>query len=535
MKKQFFLLIALLMPMMASAYEAFIDGIYYYFNHAAKTATVTYYSWYGITDVFYKGEVNIPPTVDYNGETYTVTEIGKSAFSECSELTSVTIPSSVTTIGERAFCACGLPSITIPESVTTIGNVAFAGCRFTSFTIPSSVTTIGESAFSNCNGLTSITIPSSVTSLGREAFCGCKNLTSVTLPESVTSIEYQTFGGCVNLPSITIPTSVTSIGSYAFNQCSSLTSITIPASVTTIGNNAFSYCTGLTSITIPASVTSIGRSAFYGCGLSSIEVESGNTVYDSRDNCNAIIVTATNELFFGCKNSFIPDGVESIGGTAFAYEGDSFSGCTGLTSINIPASVTRIGSYAFWNCSDLTSVTIGGSAVTIEQEAFNGCTALRTVRSYIKEPNNISKFDEGTYRQGTLYVPFGTKDLYVRFDGWREFLHIEEMEEGASPNTKGACATPTIVVADNKFRFQCKTPGAKFTSSLTTEEQTFEGDEVRMGDEVTYILTVYANAPGYDRSEPAIYKFTINKSDVNGDGTVDVADISTIISVMAEM
>ena len=154
-----------------------------------------------------------------------------------------------------------------------------------------------------------------------------------------------------------------------------------------------------------------------------------------------------------------------------------------------------------------------------------------TVRSYITEPFSISKFENGTYRNGTLYVPAGTKDLYIRFDGWREFLKIEEMEQEQAPN--GQCATPNIMIAGKNFKFSCETPDAEFESILTTEEH-FTGNELPMGNrETVYTLTVYATAPGYDRSEPAKMSLTIDRTDVNQDGVVDVADIATIISEMA--
>ena len=181
---------------------------------------------------------------------------------------SVTIPDSVTSIGDSTFYGCsGLTSVTIPGSVTSIGLMAFERCSgLTSVTIPDGVTSIGESAFSGCSGLMSVTIPDSVTSIGRDAFYGCSCLTSVTIGNGVTSIGWYAFYGCSGLTSVTIPDSVTSIGSSAFSGCRGLTSVTIGNGVTSIGGSAFYGCTGLTSVTIPDSVTSIGSSAFSGCG-----------------------------------------------------------------------------------------------------------------------------------------------------------------------------------------------------------------------------------------------------------------------------
>ncbi len=205
---------------------------------------------------------------------------------------------------------------------------------------------------------------------------------SIVIPESVT-YKGNTY-------------SVTSIGISVFYGCSGLTSIIIPNSVTSIGNYAFYGCSGLTSIIIPNSVTSIGDAAFASCsGLTSIVIESTNTVFDSRNDCNAIIETATNTLVAGCKNTTIPSSVTSIGDDAFdgcsgltsiiipnsvtSIGDDAFHGCSGLTSIIIPNSVTRIGNDAFYGCSGLTSIFIPNSVTSIGGHAFDGCSGLTSI------------------------------------------------------------------------------------------------------------------------------------------------------------
>ena len=204
-----------------------------------------------------------------------VTSIGRNAFDSCSGLTSMTIPSSVTSIGGAAFGGCsGLTSLTIPSGVTEIGDEAFSGCSgLTSLSLPSSVTSIGDGAFEGCSGLTSLTIPSSVTSIGDYAFWGCSGLTSLAIPSGVTKIGIYAFKDCSGLTSLSLPSGVTSISKSAFEGCSGLTSLTLPSGVTEIGESAFQYCSGLTSLTIPSSVISIGGAAFRGCsGLTSIYV-----------------------------------------------------------------------------------------------------------------------------------------------------------------------------------------------------------------------------------------------------------------------
>ena len=245
--------------------------------------------------------------------------------------------------------------------------------RTTSVTIPDSVTNIGDSAFSRCAGLTSINIPASVTSIGVGAFSGCTGLTSITIPDSVTNISGGAFQNCTSLTSVTIPNGVTSIGEMAFAGCTSLASINIPDSVTTIRREAFRGCTSLASVAISASVTSIGDYAFRGCtSLAAINVDSGNTAYTSQDGVLYYKnKTALGLIKYPAKKTgsifIIPDSVAGIGGMAF-------EGCTSLTSITIPDSVTGIGGMAFEGCTSLASITFQGGFTTVglNSDAFSG-------------------------------------------------------------------------------------------------------------------------------------------------------------------
>ena len=321
------------------------------FNFTSTSATLS------ITEVKDKSvtEIVIP---DY------VTSIGYSAFSGCSSLTSVTIP----TFAIRYIPKTNLQTVVI-TSGDTIGEKAFEDCSsLTSITIGNSVTRIGESAFVGCSSLTSITIPDSVTSIGSGAFYNCSGLTSVTIPTFAIRHIPKT-----NLQTVVI-TSGDTIGEKAFEDCSSLTSVTIGNSVTYIGSYAFYNCSGLTSITIPDSVTNIGEKAFDGCSsLTSVTIPAFAIRYITKTNLQTVVITRG----------------DTIGDYAF-------SNCSGLTSITIPDSVTSIGSCAFSGCSGLTSVYYKGTNNDWNNININDYNnhLMSAKRYYYSETEPI---DEGNY------------------------------------------------------------------------------------------------------------------------------------------
>ena len=291
------------------------------------------------------------------------------AFTECTQLVYIDIPSNVTSLGSNTFKGCqSLRRITLPEGVTSIGSSAFEDCSsLTAINIPEGVTSIGSSAFASCSSLTAITIPenSKLTSIGDYAFEDCSSLTAINIPENskLTSIGGSAFSGCTSLTAINIPEGVTSIGSSAFRGCSSLTAINIPEGETSIGYATFYGCSSLTAITIPEGVTSIGDYAFYECS-----------------SLTAINIPENSQL-------------TSIGDAAFRY-------CSSLTAITIPESVTSIGWYAFSECYSLKSIKV---LATTPPTAYD---------------------DSFSFTSDTLYVPEEAVDIYKSTAPWSYFYTI---------------------------------------------------------------------------------------------------------------
>ena len=296
------------------------------YDYDASTATIT-----GLNFVP-NGELTLPTTLRINNYDKVVENIGYNVFQNCTELTKITIPSSVKTIASYAFANCTkLSNITFEEDsqLTYIGSNAFESCTsLTGISLPAGITSIGNSVFRWCSSLTNISMSSNITSIGNNAFAYCSGLTSITIPSKVTEIGYNAFQHCSKLSSITIPSTVQWIGGYAFANCTELSSVVFQEScqLTSIGNNAFENCTSLTSIDIPE-------------GIQYIYIE-------------------------------------------------TFSNCSAMSSIKIPYSVDDVANHAFAGCTSLTTVYYGGDSETDWSSISIGTNNTKLVsakRYYLKE------------------------------------------------------------------------------------------------------------------------------------------------------
>ena len=302
-----------------------------------------------------------------------VTGIGWCAFYNCSHITEVSIPDSVTYIDSYAFEYCtSLTDISIPDSLTSIEYEAFDSTAWYN-NQPDGVVYIGKCVYKYKGEMpenTYIQIKDGTTGIAAYAFRDCRNLTDISLPDSLIEIGGCAFSECSSLSAINLPDSLNKIDYDAFYGCYNLEEITFPNGLKTIGRSAFLYCSNLKSITIPDSVTEIEKGAFAGCSsVETITVSPNNPVYDSRNNCNAVIETDTDTFVVGCKSSSFPNGIKRIGPYAFAW--------SKITEMTIPNTVTSIGDNAFTACYDLSSLTIPDSVTVIEEYAFEYCSGLK--------------------------------------------------------------------------------------------------------------------------------------------------------------
>lgn len=377
-----------------------------------------------------------------------------------------TIKNGTVLLEDQAFSNCkNLTSITIPYGITSIGSQAFSGCdNLTNVDIPDSVTTIGYMAFKDCKSLISVEVPNSITTIGSHAYYGCTNLNSVTMSNNITTIDESTFSGCKNLISIDIPNSVENIGNWAFQECNSLTNIIIPDSVVNIGNRAFAKCTALKHINIPASVEHIGSRIFMDCtNLNCIEVDEANNNYCSVDE--SLFDKAKTKLIqyaFWKKDKYytIPENVVSIEDGAFYKSGylkevvmpsnlknigsSAFQDCSGLSKADIPESVVDIGSGAFYNCNNLTSIVIPTYVTSISYEMCRGCTALKDVL-ISGNPNEIKAYAfKDCSRLENINIPDGVKKI-----GYDAFYDCDSLNNIVVPDSVTEIGASAFYDCDN--------------------------------------------------------------------------------------
>lgn len=261
----FFVLLAAQLTLWAQQ-NVVIRGVKYRLWQTADTATI---SGYGSN---IGQDVVVPEQVQFAGSRFRVTAVEPRAFSDCRTVVSLSLPSSIKTIGANAFSGCrALTTLTLAEGLQSIGDDAFNSCRaLKAVTIPNSVTTIGNYAFHTCESLKSLTLPDGLTHLGEWAFGGCSDLQAVALPTGLTAVSKGAFSNCNSLVSVTLPTQLTTIGERAFEECVELTGLSLPNSLTAIQANAFANCRMLERVLLPEGVTKLERGTFSGCGMLSM-------------------------------------------------------------------------------------------------------------------------------------------------------------------------------------------------------------------------------------------------------------------------
>ena len=472
-----------LLPLLVSADTVEINGIYYNLISKGNVAEVVKNPQNG-----YKGNIVIPDVLEYEGTIYNVTKIGDWAFSYCTELTSVSIPKSVISIGDNAFqdnynltsvhikdlaswCMISfgkenkndyysnplirahhlflngeeIKDLVIPDNVTSINNGAFCGGSFISVTFPNSVTSIGKEAFKNCTTLTSVHI------IDLEAWCTIKfgdndsnplayahhlylngeEIKNLIIPNSISEIKDYTFSGCSALTSVAISNNATSIGDYSFSDCSNINTVNIPNGVTSIGYDAFRNCTELKSLSLPNSLISL--SGFNGCtGLTTLSIPNSVKNISGFNNCT--------------KLTSIPNSVN--------YVFNAFYGCTALTSIKLLGDDFCVTDKAFGNCPNLSDIYSYGENTIPDPDAYG---------IYGREPGiYISRyaFDGSYIEYATLHVPESSINIYKNTAPWSEFGKFVALSNEGTETQK--CATPSISIENDKIKFQCDTEGAEF-------------------------------------------------------------------------
>ena len=470
-----------------------------------------------------------------------VISIGSAAFFNCNKLTNVSFPTSLTNIGSSAFCGTGLSDVSIPLSVNNIGVGAFSGTPWlqenydlaeeglfyvdnilfgwksesniiTEMTRPEGQinirygTRLIASGVFEGTSITGVTIPEGVIGISDEAFKKCKNLTTVNIPSSVVSIGNSAFSNCERLESITLPSTMDFLGSSAFENCTALTSVTIPSGVRSIEDNSFFGCSNLSSVSIPNSVTSIGDYAFFMCkSLNNIKIPSTVSYIGTYP--------FSNTPWYQSHFESAPDGLFYIDNILFGYKGNRPSG-----EIEIREG-TKIIAGSACRSSALTSITIPDGLTGIGNNAFYGCSIMKSITL----PSSVTKI--------------GSEAFFNCVDLEQVISHIQDPFEISNDvfhknvqnnnRTQQMFSTATLYVPkDTKDKYKTTSAWNQFMTIEEIEDSDQPKGDVN-GDQTVDVADIASviDVMAAGTNDAA--------ADVNGDGTVDVADIAEIIDEMA--
>ncbi len=463
---------------LVKAFDANQDGEISYAEAAAATS---------LQGVF--GAIKTYKSFDEFQYFISITDIPDQCFTDCAQLTSITPPHSLRTIGRRAFKGCSaLQSFLLPPSLESIGLEAFSGCTSISeitvgsfahstigdvfpdspiqrIVLSETLPSLPDHAFSGLEQLTRLILPESIRQIGSYAFAYCKSLASLRIPGAVNRIEEGTFKGCSNLAGLIIPDNNLYLGAYAFYDCALLTSVTIPQGQPRIEKQTFYNCASLTEISLPEGISSIGEQAFRGCSNLACRIvipESVSAIGKGAfSNCASLpeitlpqsLTFIPEDIFYGCKtlaSVIIPDQVTSIPDFAFAYCGGlesvtlprqltslgryAFAGCK-IPSLVLPDGTERIGEYAFFGCRQLAEINIPDRVTSIEGSAFGRCSSLKT----ISLPETISSLRESIFRESGLVSI--TIPESVSFIGEMAFKQCTDLKSVLIPESVSSIGT----------------------------------------------------------------------------------------------
>ena len=390
--------------------------------------TIGYAAFSGCTSL---KAINLPTTL---------TALEAQAFSDCTALEAIYLPEGLETLSYAAFKNCSsLTDISLPASLTKIDGAAFYGCTaLQEIRLPEGLTSLGSAVFQGCVSLETVNIPNQIKAISESLFQDCAALKAVELPDSVTSIDLNSFAGCTSLDEVTFPAALTFLGGYAFEGCTGLTELHIPTTLGTIGSGAFAGCTGLMELHIPTTLETIGSGAFAGCtGVTQLTVEAGHPTYtaengilyqDNGATIHTVLASKTGKFtvgadvtrimssaFSGCSDLteiVLPDTMTEI-------ESNVFENCTALSVLNLPDGLTQLGYGAFLNCDSLTTVEIPAGVTSVPSGCFASCDKLTAFTvapgNTVYEARNGILYDLAT---GTLVmVPSGVSGRFYTPSG----------------------------------------------------------------------------------------------------------------------